>query len=242
MSRTVEIILLERVPGLGQIGDIVQVKTGYARNYLLPQQKALHATPQHQEEFQQRKTQIEADNLRKKTDAEAVAKRMDDLVLTLIRSASEMGQLYGAVRSRNIAESLTEKGFTTHRSQVTLDYPIKTLGVFPCTIRLHPEVLHRVLVNVAKSDDEAATQLERHRKGLSAVPAQKNARADALEGEAEDSVEATEGAEGAEAVEALDSAGKTQAAADETSTANASQAHEAEHEAGADDKPDDGAS
>ncbi len=154
-----EIILLERVEKLGQMGDVVSVKPGYARNYLLPQGKALRANKVNLEKFETEKSQREADNLARRSDAETESGKMDGLAVSMVRAASEMGQLFGSVTSRDISDAVTEAGFTITRSQVVMDKSIKTLGLHDTRIRLHPEVTVTVKVNVARSLDEAETQL-----------------------------------------------------------------------------------
>ena len=154
-----EIILLERVEKLGQMGDVVSVKPGYARNYLLPQGKALRANKGNLEKFDTEKSQREADNLARRSDAETESGKMDGLAVSMVRAASEMGQLFGSVTSRDIADAVTEAGFTITRNQVVMDKSIKTLGLHDTRIRLHPEVTVTVKVNVARSLDEAETQL-----------------------------------------------------------------------------------
>ena len=154
-----EIILLERVEKLGQMGDVVKVKPGYARNFLLPQGKALRANKANLERFETEKAQREADNLSRRSDAETEAGKMDGLAVSMVRAASEMGQLFGSVTSRDIANAVTEAGFTLGRSQVIMETAIKTLGLHDIRVRLHPEVTLTVVVNVARSLDEAETQL-----------------------------------------------------------------------------------
>ena len=154
-----DIILLERVEKLGQMGDVVSVKPGYARNYLLPQGKALRANKVNLEKFETEKSQREADNLARRSDAETESGKMDGLAVSMVRAASEMGQLFGSVTSRDIADAVTEAGFTITRNQVVMDKSIKTLGLHDTRIRLHPEVTVTVKVNVARSLDEAETQL-----------------------------------------------------------------------------------
>ena len=154
-----EIILLERVEKLGQMGDVVKVKPGYARNFLLPQGKALRANKANLEKFETEKSQREADNLARRSDAETEAGKMDDLAVSMVRAASEMGQLFGSVTSRDISEAVTEAGFTITRNQVIMEKSIKTLGLHETRVRLHPEVTVTVTVNVARSLDEAETQL-----------------------------------------------------------------------------------
>ena len=155
-----QIILLERVEKLGQMGDLVNVKPGYARNYLLPQGKALRANKANLERFESEKAQREADNLSRRGEAEAEATRMSGLAVSMVRAASEMGQLFGSVTSRDIAEGVTEAGFTIQRDQVIMNKSIKTLGLHDIRVRLHPEVSITVVVNVARSLDEAETQLK----------------------------------------------------------------------------------
>jgi len=155
-----QIILLERIEKLGQMGDLVNVKPGYARNYLLPQGKALRANKANMERFESERAQREADNLSRRSDAETEAKKMDGLAVNMVRAASEMGQLFGSVTSRDIAEAVTEAGFTIDRSQVIMDRAIKTLGLTETRIRLHPEVSVVVTVNIARSLAEAETQLQ----------------------------------------------------------------------------------
>ena len=155
-----QIILLERVEKLGQMGDLVNVKPGYARNYLLPQGKALRANKANLERFESEKAQREADNLSRRGEAEAEATKMSGLAVSMVRAASEMGQLFGSVTSRDIAEGVTEAGFTIQRGQVIMDKSIKTLGLHDIRVSLHPEVSITVVVNVARSLDEAETQLK----------------------------------------------------------------------------------
>lgn len=156
-----QVILLERVENLGQMGDTVTVKPGYARNFLLPRKKALRATQDNIAFFETQKKQIETDSLKKKKDAEAVAKKMgDDLTVTLVRQAAEVGKLYGSVSARDVAEVVTASGTTVTRQQVVLSEPIKMLGLFVARITLHPEVTVDVTVNVARSAEEAKKQLE----------------------------------------------------------------------------------
>ncbi len=153
-----EVILLERIGRLGQMGDVVTVKDGYARNFLLPQGKALRATEANRKRFEREKAQLEARNLELKTEAEAVAGRLDGQSFIIIRQAGDSGQLYGSVSTRDIATVITEGGFSIERRQVMLDRPIKTLGVHEIRIALHPEVLPHVTINVARSPDEAERQ------------------------------------------------------------------------------------
>ena len=155
-----QIILLERIERLGQMGDLVNVKTGYARNFLIPQGKALRANKANMERFEAERAQREASNLELRKDAETEAAKMQDLAVSMVRAASEMGQLFGSVTSRDIAEAVTEAGFTITRNQVIMDRSIKTLGLTETRIRLHPEVSITVVVNIARSLAEAETQLK----------------------------------------------------------------------------------
>jgi large subunit ribosomal protein L9 len=155
-----EIILLERVAKLGQIGDVVNVKNGYARNYLLPQNKALRATKANMAVFEAQRKEIEANNLKAKTEAEAVAKKMEGTSVVLIRQAGESGQLFGSVSARDIAVALEGAGFKTDKNQVVLDRAIKILGLNDIVVRLHAEVDVTVTVNVARSAGEAEIQAQ----------------------------------------------------------------------------------
>jgi len=153
-----QVILLERVEKLGQMGDEVRVKDGFARNYLLPKKKALRANKTNREFFQGQKAQLEARNLEQKKEAEAVGKKLDGKTFVLIRQAGDRGQLYGSVSPRDIAMAISEGGVTVSRTQVPLDTAIKTIGLFKVGVRLHPEVRVGVTINVARSEDEAERQ------------------------------------------------------------------------------------
>ena len=153
-----EVILLERIGKLGQMGDVVNVKDGYARNFLLPQGKALRATKLNMKRFENERAQLEARNLELKNEAEAVAEKVDGRSFIIIRQAGETGQLYGSVASRDIAAVITEGGCTIEKGQVLLDKPIKILGVHDVRLALHPEVEAKVSVNVARSEEEAELQ------------------------------------------------------------------------------------
>ena len=150
-----EVILLERIEKLGQMGDIVSVKPGYARNFLLPQEKALRANAENRSKFDTMKAQLEAENLKAREDAEAVAEKMDGASIPMVRQASDTGVLYGSVSTRDIAMGATDAGFTINRSQVVLDRAIKTLGSHDIKVRLHPEVSVTISILVAKSEEEA---------------------------------------------------------------------------------------
>lgn len=155
-----EVILLERVEKLGQMGDIVNVKPGFARNYLLPREKALRATVANKKKFETTRAQLEAQNLELRKEADAVAAKMAGLTISLIRQAGDAGHLYGSVSARDISAAATDAGFTIDRSQVVLAHPIKTLGLFTVAVSLHPEVSVPVTVNVARTVEEAAIQAE----------------------------------------------------------------------------------
>ncbi|MBL8697349.1 MAG: 50S ribosomal protein L9 [Alphaproteobacteria bacterium] len=159
MSAT-EVILLERVESLGQMGDVVKVKPGFARNFLLPQKKAMRATKDNLAYFEKQRAQLEAMNLERKSEAEKVAVKMDGLSVVIIRQAGETGQLYGSVSNRDIAEAITAAGYTVDRRQVLLTQPIKALGIHAMRVALHPEVSIGVKVNVAQSAEEAKMQAE----------------------------------------------------------------------------------
>lgn len=153
-----EIILLERIENLGQMGDVVRVKPGYARNYLLPQKKAVRLTEDNRKRFDEQRAQLEATNLERRAEAEAVGAKLDGLTVVLIRQAGEAGQLYGSVSARDIADAVSGAGFTVSRQQIRLQQPIKTLGLHQLGIGLHPEVVVQITVNVARTPDEAETQ------------------------------------------------------------------------------------
>jgi large subunit ribosomal protein L9 len=195
-----DIILLERVENLGQMGDLVKVKPGYARNFLLPTGKALRATKANMERFESERVQREADNLTRKSEAEGIAKKMEDLSVSLIRAASEMGQLYGSVTSRDIAEGVTAQGYSVSKNQVDLNTAIKTLGLMPVNVILHPEVSVEVTVNIARSKDEAEEQIKlgraivndvAERERLEAAEAAKAAEKRMAEFDAEDEQDTT---------------------------------------------------
>jgi large subunit ribosomal protein L9 len=153
-----EVVLLERVAKLGQMGEVVNVKQGYARNFLLPQGKALRATPANLARFDTERSQLEARNLEMKGEAEKVATKLDGQTFVVIRSASDGGALYGSVTTRDIAEAATENGFSLDRRQVVLNHPIKELGLHDIEVHLHPEVIATITVNVARSAEEAEMQ------------------------------------------------------------------------------------
>lgn len=154
-----QIILLERVENLGQMGDEVSVKPGFARNYLLPQHKALRATKANREYFESVRAELEARNLERKREAEQAAAKIDGLTVTMIRQASENGQLYGSVSARDIAQALREQGTSVDRGQISLNRQIKAVGLHPVAVRLHPEVSAEITINVARSQAEAEAQV-----------------------------------------------------------------------------------
>jgi large subunit ribosomal protein L9 len=153
-----DVILLERVEHLGQMGDVVHVKPGYARNYLLPRGKAARATEENRKRFEEQRAQLEATNLQRRGEAQGVAGKLDGVSVVLIRQAGESGQLYGSVSARDIADAVTAAGFTLARDQVRLKQPIKALGLHRVEVSLHPEVVVTVIVNVARSNEEAEVQ------------------------------------------------------------------------------------
>ena len=153
-----EVILLERIARLGQMGDVVRVKDGFARNFLLPQGKALRANDTNRARFEAERHQIEARNLERKTEADQVVARLSGQQFVVVRQAGETGQLYGSVTSRDIAEVMETAGFHVARSQITLHQPLKSIGMHEVQIVLHAEVDTRVTINVARSEDEAARQ------------------------------------------------------------------------------------
>ena len=153
-----DVILLERIEKLGQMGDVVTVKPGFARNYLLPRKKALRATEANRAVFDEQRAQLEAENLKYREEAERVAKDMDGMTVVIVRQASDSDQLYGSVTPRDIAAGITEAGVTADRRQIKLDRPIKTVGMHPVRVDLHPEVSVEVTANVARSEEEADMQ------------------------------------------------------------------------------------
>jgi large subunit ribosomal protein L9 len=153
-----EVVLLERIEKLGQMGDVVQVKDGFARNFLLPRGKALRANKANLSRFEEDRAQLEARNLELKKEAAAVDDKLEGYTIIVIRQAGESGQLYGSVSPRDIAEGLTEGGFSVARGQVVLAAPIKILGLHEVSVKLHPEVTSTVIVNVARTEEEAEAQ------------------------------------------------------------------------------------
>jgi len=153
-----EVILLERVEKLGLMGDVVNVKPGYARNYLLPKNKAISATATNKKQFENKRNEYEATNLETKNEAENIGKKLDGNLVTMVRQAGENGNLYGSVNARDVADGIVEIGYNVNRSQISLERPIKTVGLHPIKVALHPEVVVTVTANVARSEDEAKLQ------------------------------------------------------------------------------------
>lgn len=207
-----QVILLERIEKLGQMGEVVTVKPGYARNYLLPQRKARRATKENLAHFEQQRAQLETENLTRRGEAQAVAEKLEGLRITLIRQAGESGQLYGSVNTRDLADAITAAGFTVNRQQVRLDTVIKTLGLHAVSVQLHPEVTAGVTANVARSEAEAEAQDE---AGRVISTAEQHAAEDAAAAEAEAALAAADAAE-AEAAEDGESDTSKNDAGDET--------------------------
>ncbi|WP_299626651.1 50S ribosomal protein L9 [Pelagibius sp.] len=199
-----DVILMERIEKLGQMGDVVSVKPGYARNFLLPQKKALRATKDNLARFEQERAQLEADNLQRRDEAQKVGEKLDGMTVTLVRQAGEGGQLYGSVNSRDLADAVTEAGVTIERRQVALTAVIKTLGLHPVRVQLHPEVAVTITANVARSEEEAQTQIESGRvvtaedlrQAEEAAEAEIEAVVEAVDQEETTTDEAAEGASG----------------------------------------------
>ena len=160
-----QVILLERIEKLGQMGDVVDVKPGYARNFLMPKGKALRATKDNLEQFEQRRGQLEATNIEQRSEAEALSEGLEGFACILLRQASDSAQLYGSVTARDIAQAISDGGVTVRRTQVMLDRPIKTLGIHTVRVALHPEVIIDVEANVARTAEEAESQAEAAARG-----------------------------------------------------------------------------
>ncbi|PPB81284.1 LSU ribosomal protein L9P [Albidovulum inexpectatum] len=171
-----QVILLERVAKLGQMGDVVKVKDGYARNFLLPQGKAMRASEENLKAFEARKAQLEAKNLETRKEAEKVAEKLEGQVFVILRSASDSGALYGSVTTRDAAQAATEAGFTVDRRQIVLSRPIKELGLHEIQIDLHPEVSVKVKLNVARTLEEA--ELQASGKSIQELAAEEEAAAE----------------------------------------------------------------
>jgi len=197
-----QIILLERIEKLGQMGDVVTVRPGFARNFLLPQKKALRATQDNLDYFEREKSQLEGVNLERRTEAERVGEKLEGLNVSIIRNAGDSGQLYGSVNSRDIADAVSEAGFTVARNQVLLERPLKMLGLHEYRIRLHPEVAVTITVNVAQSEEEAEKQKQ---LGQAIIPSES--------GEGDEN----EGADSFSVAELLDEVPTSDTAEDDTS-------------------------
>lgn len=194
-----QVILLQRVENLGQMGDVVTVRPGYARNFLLPRQKALRATKENIAFFDGQKKELEAQNLKRREEAQKVSGKMEGLKVALIRQASEAGQLYGSVTARDIADAVTAKGFKIDRNQVTMDRAYKLLGLYPVKVYLHPEVVVEVTINIARSEEEAKIQEERGEALI--VKDDRTLRAEERAAEAAAAAEAKQAADAAAAAE-----------------------------------------
>lgn len=252
-----EIILLERVEKLGQMGDIVTVKDGYARNFLLPEKKALRASETNQKVFEGQRKEIEARNLEAKSEAEGVSSKMEGAAVILLRQAGEGGQLYGSVTSRDIAAAVRDEGFQVRRGQIILAHPIKEIGLHDVTVRLHPEVSIEIKVNVARTAEEADMQTgtvaeevfesedlaEAAVEALTEAPeaeateeelaeaAEKSAKRAARKAKAAEAEEADEDAEGEDAApapEVIGEAAAEEAPADEAAAGDAEEAEKSE--------------
>jgi large subunit ribosomal protein L9 len=171
-----DVILLERVAKLGQMGEVVSVKSGFARNFLLPQGKALRANEANKARFEAQKAQLEANNLETKKEAEGLAAKLDGQTFVIIRSASDAGSLYGSVTTRDAADAATENGFTVERRQIVLDQPIKELGLHDMEVVLHPEVSATITINVARSAEEA--EIQASGKSIADIRAEEDAEAE----------------------------------------------------------------
>lgn len=217
-----QVILLQHVENLGAMGDVVNVKPGYARNYLLPQSKALRATKANIAYFEAQKSALEKNNADKRKAAEAQAKKVDGVTVALIRQASEAGHLFGSVSSRDIADAVSSKtGEKVERAMVNMNTAFKTLGLFPVSIALHPEVKVTVTVNIARSDDEAKLQ---EKTGKAVVASAEKAKAAANDDKAAKEAMLDDSALAIEAEEAEEEAAR---AADEASRAEAKAAKKA---------------
>ena len=214
-----EVILLERVEKLGAIGDVVKVKNGFARNYLLPNKKALRANDANRKLFETQRAQIEADNATRRADAETASKGVDGKTVQLIRQASNVGHLYGSVSARDIVDALDGQGAKVTKSQVVLDRPIKTIGVHEVKVALHPEVAVTIKVNVARSPEEADLQAQ----GIDVLQQMFEEEAAPIAAEALEPV-----AEGAETEAAEPEAAEPEAAAEEAVEANTDEADQPE--------------
>ena len=188
-----QVILLERVEKLGQMGDTVNVKPGYARNFLLPSGKALRATKENQERFEKKQAQLEAQNIEFRSEAQSVATKMENVTVVLVRQAGESGQLYGSVNARDVADELDKVGFSIGRSQVRLSKPIKALGLHKVAVSIHPEVSVSVSANVARSIEEAEIQAKTGKAVLSAAEEEARAESPSAKASLSDAAEALAG-------------------------------------------------
>ncbi|MGH6946681.1 MAG: 50S ribosomal protein L9 [Kiloniellales bacterium] len=193
-----DVILLQRIERLGQMGDVVKVRPGYARNFLLPRKKALRATKENMARFEQQRSHLEAENLQRRDEAEQVGAKLNGISVVLVRQAGEGGQLYGSASARDLAEAITEAGFTVNRDQIRLDRPIKILGLHEIRVQLHPEVTVAVTANVARSAEAAEQQAK---TGVAATEEERRLAEERAEAAAEAEREAAlveaEGEEGA---------------------------------------------
>lgn len=220
-----DVILLERIEHLGQMGEVVNVKSGFARNYLLPQKKARRATEENKKFFETQRAQLEAANLEKRSEAESVAKQLGDISVTLIRQAGDAGQLYGSVNARDIGTAMTDGGNTVARSQIRLADPIKALGIYKVQVDLHPEVSIEITANVARTHEEAEIQEKTGRAVVGedeqeALDLQDAANAEGVfdEGAAPEAIDETASEEAPEEApeDATDEAAPEEAAAEES--------------------------
>ncbi len=211
----IEVILMERIERLGSMGDVVKVKPGFARNFLLPQKKALRATKANRELFEKQRAELEAKNAAHRAEAEKVGAKMDGIKVVIIRQASEMGMLFGSVTARDVADAAKEAGYAVERAMVQIDTPIKMLGLFPVKVKLHPEVVVKVTVNVARSPEEAIIQAEKGAALIKAAAAAAEAEAEKTAIEAIGAEVAPAPAEAAEGEEAPKKAKKPRKKKDE---------------------------
>lgn len=214
----IEVILLERIERLGQMGQVVKVRPGYARNFLLPQKKALRATEANRDVFEKQRAQLEAVNAAERGKAEVLAAKMDKLKLVIIRQASEMGHLFGSVTARDVSEAAKNAGQELHKTQIQIDAPIKSIGLFQVKVKLHPEVIIKITVNIARTNEEAKVQAEKGVAVIKAEAAAAEAAAEAAMVEATATPAADVAAE-AEAKPAKKKATKKADAADESAEA-----------------------
>jgi len=209
-----QVILLERVAKLGQMGDVVAVKSGYARNFLLPQGKALRASDANIKSFESRKAQLEARNLETKTEARSLADKIDGQVFMVIRTASDAGSLYGSVTTRDAADAASENGFSVDRKQISLTRPIKELGLHSLSVTLHPEVDAEIVLNVARSAEEA--ELQAAGKSIQELAAEAEAEAEFEIAELFDDI----GAAAAEDEELVETSGENAETTDDQADSN----------------------